>query len=261
MKLQDLARRTDTSAASIKYYLRVGLLPAGRKKNATTAVYGEEHVERLELIGALRRILGAPIADIARLTALIDDPEVGILTVMETAQVLASGMAAGPAPGSARSRTAAAEAPTAGSREPGPPASARTDGGAPHAEGSGTGAAPSARVASVIAERCWPDADSAARTALERVLGEMGVLGIVPSDAYLTRASRALDTVSTGDFDFRGTRDRIALTVAVGTHEYSRLVLALLQLSQASRSIAELDPRRQDPLATSDSGAQRDADA
>lgn len=257
MKLNALASATGTSAASIKYYLRLGLLRPGQKKNATTAVYDDTHVERLELITALRRIVGLSIAQITELVALIDDPAVGILTVMETAQVMASGTAtrdseASP-PGSRGSRRgqgggnedsgAGGRGSSGGSSESdggGGTGSRESVSGNSGGDGSGSpAAAPADRVAGIIAERGWPDATTAARAALERVLGDMSTLGIVPSDAYLTRASRALDSVSTGDFDFGGSRDRIAMGVAVGTHAYSRLVVALLQLSQTSRSIAE----------------------
>lgn len=54
MKLGELAAATDTSTATIKYYIREGLLPPGAKKNQTTSVYGPAHRERLELISALR---------------------------------------------------------------------------------------------------------------------------------------------------------------------------------------------------------------
>ncbi|WP_420840143.1 MerR family transcriptional regulator [Corynebacterium meitnerae] len=54
MKLGEHAAATDRSTATIKYYIREGLLPPGAKKNQTTSVYGPAHRERLELISALR---------------------------------------------------------------------------------------------------------------------------------------------------------------------------------------------------------------
>ena len=75
MLLSELADATGTSAASIKYYLREGLLPAGRRVTATRADYGERHVERLHLIRTLRETCATPIPHIAGLTALLDaDP-------------------------------------------------------------------------------------------------------------------------------------------------------------------------------------------
>lgn len=48
--------------ASIKYFLRQGLLPAGRATAATLAEYGDEHAQRLRLIKALTTLGGLSIA-------------------------------------------------------------------------------------------------------------------------------------------------------------------------------------------------------
>lgn len=56
------------SVASIKYYVREGLLPAG-----TQGAYGDEHVQRLRLIRALVDVGGLPIARIRATLAAIDD--------------------------------------------------------------------------------------------------------------------------------------------------------------------------------------------
>lgn len=70
MTLSELSSRSGVSIATIKYYLREGLLPPGQRATATRAEYGEEHVHRLRLIrafigvrqlsvGAVKRVLGA----------------------------------------------------------------------------------------------------------------------------------------------------------------------------------------------------------
>lgn len=53
MRLAELSRRSAVSIATIKYYLRGGLLPPGERITATEADYGEHHVHRLRLIRAL----------------------------------------------------------------------------------------------------------------------------------------------------------------------------------------------------------------
>lgn len=92
MRLKELSRQAGTSVASIKYYLREGLLPPGRTLNATTAEYGTAHLERLRLIGALRTIMGVSIEDIRRLVRLIDDPAEPLYEVLGQAQLLALGL-------------------------------------------------------------------------------------------------------------------------------------------------------------------------
>ena len=80
MLLHELAEATGVSAASIKYYRREGLLPAGERLTATRQEYGPAHLERLELIQVLREVAEAPIARIAHLTTILDDPEQSLLS-------------------------------------------------------------------------------------------------------------------------------------------------------------------------------------
>jgi DNA-binding transcriptional MerR regulator len=64
VKLQALSAATGVTVPSIKYYLREGLVHPGVKKNATTAVYDDTHRARLDLIQALRQIVGTPVGEI-----------------------------------------------------------------------------------------------------------------------------------------------------------------------------------------------------
>ncbi|WP_295625562.1 MerR family transcriptional regulator [uncultured Corynebacterium sp.] len=211
MKLGQLAAATDVSTASIKYYLREGLLQPGAKKNATTAVYDDAHVARLELIQALRRILGAPITRIAALTALIDDPATPTIDVLNEAQNIG------------------------------------TDGLFPP---SAAPAGPSEKelVAELIAHCDWPDRPTRARATVERLLTEMAADGYLPSTDHLTRITSLVDSISRldltattmpsdADETVPGGRDRLAMRVAVGTHRHSQLLVALLTLGHASHSI------------------------
>jgi DNA-binding transcriptional MerR regulator len=53
MRISELADRTGVSIATLKYYLREGLLHTGEAQSATRASYDETHVERVRLIRAL----------------------------------------------------------------------------------------------------------------------------------------------------------------------------------------------------------------
>src|SRR5690606_36211518 len=92
MLLHELAEATGVSAASIKYYRREGLLPPGERITTTRQDYGRAHVERLELIQVLREVAGAPIARIARVTALLGDPDVPLIEVLAESQTLSLGL-------------------------------------------------------------------------------------------------------------------------------------------------------------------------
>ncbi|MFJ7413488.1 MerR family transcriptional regulator [Streptomyces sp. NPDC098077] len=62
MRISELSRRSGVATATIKYYLREGLLPPGRATAATQAEYGEVHVRRLRLIRALIGVRGLPVS-------------------------------------------------------------------------------------------------------------------------------------------------------------------------------------------------------
>jgi DNA-binding transcriptional MerR regulator len=60
--------------ATVKYYLREGLLPPGDLVSATRAEYGPAHVERLRLIRALVEGADVSIDGVRRIVEAIDDP-------------------------------------------------------------------------------------------------------------------------------------------------------------------------------------------
>lgn len=64
MRMAELAARSGLSVATIKYYLREGLLEPGRRTSVNQAVYSEVHLERLRLIRALATIAGLPLSTI-----------------------------------------------------------------------------------------------------------------------------------------------------------------------------------------------------
>lgn len=54
MRMRELAAATGVSRTAIHHYQREGLLPPAEKTAPNSALYGEEHVERLKLIRSLR---------------------------------------------------------------------------------------------------------------------------------------------------------------------------------------------------------------
>ncbi|GAA3140102.1 MerR family transcriptional regulator [Streptomyces rameus] len=61
MRLAELSARSGVSMATIKYYLREGLLQPGRRITATLAEYDEEHLRRLRLVRALIQVGRLPV--------------------------------------------------------------------------------------------------------------------------------------------------------------------------------------------------------
>ncbi|WP_329334305.1 MerR family transcriptional regulator [Streptomyces sp. NBC_00663] len=73
MRLAELSERSGVSTATIKYYLREGLLAPGRQINTTTAEYDEEHLRRLKLIRAMIQVGRVPVATVREVLSHVDD--------------------------------------------------------------------------------------------------------------------------------------------------------------------------------------------
>jgi DNA-binding transcriptional MerR regulator len=86
MQMAELSRRSQVPVATIKYYLREGLLPPGTPTAATRAVYGEAHLRRLRLIRALVEIAEIPVAAVGRILERVDDESVSLHEMFGTVQ-------------------------------------------------------------------------------------------------------------------------------------------------------------------------------
>ncbi len=75
MWMSELAAASGLPVATVKYYLREGLLPAGEATGATRAHYGEEHVRRLRLIRALTEVAGLRLDAVRAVLEAVDDED------------------------------------------------------------------------------------------------------------------------------------------------------------------------------------------
>ncbi|MGO4200746.1 MerR family transcriptional regulator [Rhodococcus sp. TAF43] len=73
MRVSELVSASGVPLATVKYYLREGLLMPGEASSATQAEYGEQHVRRLALIKALAGV-GLPLGKIRTVVRLVDQP-------------------------------------------------------------------------------------------------------------------------------------------------------------------------------------------
>jgi DNA-binding transcriptional MerR regulator len=85
MWIAELSRQTDVPVATIKYYLREGLLPAGESVGATRARYDEAHVRRLRLIRALAEAGGLSLARVRNVLTAVDEESLQLHDVLGTA--------------------------------------------------------------------------------------------------------------------------------------------------------------------------------
>ena len=72
MRIAEFSTTSAIPVATIKYYLREKLLPAGESETANQASYGAVHLDRLRLIRALIGVGGLSVASARRVLEAID---------------------------------------------------------------------------------------------------------------------------------------------------------------------------------------------
>ncbi len=86
VRISELARESGVPVATVKYYLREGLLREGRRTAATQAQYDDEHVSRLRLIRALLGPGKLSVATAREVLAHIDAPPAATHDLLGLAQ-------------------------------------------------------------------------------------------------------------------------------------------------------------------------------
>jgi DNA-binding transcriptional MerR regulator len=102
MWISELSQRTGVPVATIKYYLREGLLPAGRSVGVTRAVYDEGHVRRLRLIRALVGVGRLSLSAVRGVLEALDAGSEDMHGVLGAASAALSPGGPEPTPGSRR---------------------------------------------------------------------------------------------------------------------------------------------------------------
>ena len=75
MRIAELAAESGVSAASIKWYVSEGLLPAGERTGYNQTEYGDDHLARLRLIRSLVEVGGLSVAAAKQVLLAADDPD------------------------------------------------------------------------------------------------------------------------------------------------------------------------------------------
>lgn len=86
MRISELARRSGVTTATIKYYLREGLVPPGELTSSTQARYGDAHVDRLRLVRALLGQGKLSVAQAREVLRVIDEPGDDMFAALGAAQ-------------------------------------------------------------------------------------------------------------------------------------------------------------------------------
>jgi DNA-binding transcriptional MerR regulator len=105
VRISELAAQAGVPVATVKYYLREGLLPAGRVTSRTQADYDASHLARLRFLRILRDVGDVPVGRLRDLVAAVETEGLTLHDVLESA---ADALApTPPAPGLTRELTRA----------------------------------------------------------------------------------------------------------------------------------------------------------
>lgn len=107
MRISELATVAGVPVATVKYYLREGLLPAGRAVTERLAEYDEAHVRRLHLLRVLREVGNVPISRLRGLVKAVEDPRLSVHEVFARAADALAPTPARPTPGRDQARAVA----------------------------------------------------------------------------------------------------------------------------------------------------------
>jgi DNA-binding transcriptional MerR regulator len=86
MRISGLSEATGLPVATLKYYLREGLLHAGVATAVNQATYDEGHVRRARLVRVLLELGNLQLEDIKRVVAAVDDESVPLHDAFGLAQ-------------------------------------------------------------------------------------------------------------------------------------------------------------------------------
>lgn len=198
MWMAELAARSGLPVATIKFYLREGLLHPGEAAGATRARYDESHVRRLRLVRALTEVAQLRLDAVRQVLAAMDDPALSRHEAIGTAHVLLS--------------------PDAAEQ----PAAAQVD----RVE------ALLARQGWELAR------SSPHRRVLANALSSLEALGYPPDDALLDSYARAVDQLATDEVATLQEDDRVQATehAVVSTLLLEPVLLALRRIAQENAS-------------------------
>ena len=108
MKMRDLEQRSGVGRETVRYYIRVGLLPEPARPKPNVADYSEEHVRRLGVIKRLRSESYLPLSFIKQVLERPTSGEIAALPGLDN--LLAASLGVAPANGGVPLVQAAAEA-------------------------------------------------------------------------------------------------------------------------------------------------------
>ncbi|WP_028663166.1 MerR family transcriptional regulator [Saccharomonospora halophila] len=202
MRMAELSRESGVPVATVKYYLREGLLHAGERTGRNQARYDDGHVRRLRLVRALLDVGGLSIADVKEVLAAMEAKDTSLHEVLRLAQ---QGL---------------------------PLTGAEVD------DESADWAR--RKVGTLMAERGWePGEDSPVVRALVGVLGTVRSLGYPELASMVDRYADAAEEIAEADLDYvsrLASTESVVESAVVGTVFGDTLLVVLRRLAQSGAS-------------------------
>jgi DNA-binding transcriptional MerR regulator len=227
VQVSELSRATGVPVATIKYYLREGLLPPGTPTSATRSTYDERHVDRLRLIRALVDVGRLPIAQVRAVVACVDHPPSSWHELL--------GAVHGPLGGAEEAGTGSDDT------APGEAGEAGEVGGEMGAGATATAheAFETGEAAAAVRRLGWRvHAGAPALRELQRAMDAVAAVGLPMTPERLAVYASAAAAVAEEDVASVPTdsAERAARHVIVGTVLYGPVLLALRRLAQEDAS-------------------------
>ncbi|GAA2690724.1 MerR family transcriptional regulator [Streptomyces lunalinharesii] len=220
MRIGELSRETGVAVPTIKFYVREGLLPAGRLTSPNQASYDDGHVRRLRLIRGLIDVGGLSVATVREVLTAVDAPGGSVHKVLGAAH------------------DAITPVPTG--RPEGLPEARRT-------------------VAELLRRRGWrAEADHPAAEAMAVALAAFQDLGQGAFVEVLDDYAEACERVADADLAYVGRHadvEELVESVVVGTVLGDAVLTALRRLAHVDRSARRYEQHGGGPVAGGGAGA------
>ena len=232
MRISELCDITGVPRATVKFYLREGLVPPGEAVSRTQAAYGQGHVDRIRLVRALTEVAGLRLDDVRRVLAAIDGPATSRLEVMAAAQeAMISTVPA--------DRTPAGRTP-AGRTSDGRTSDGRTsDDHGPDGRDADPG---DSRAEAWLSARGWRVEPGGALIGdLDRALSACEQAGVPVDEARLNGYADAVERIAALDLDSVPEDPHAAVRqVVIGTYLVDPLLACLRRLAQQHTAMTRL---------------------
>ncbi|WEH34186.1 MerR family transcriptional regulator [Streptomyces sp. AM 4-1-1] len=183
MRISELSRRSGVPVATIKYYIREGMLPPGRATSATQAEYGDQHVRRLRLVRALIGVRGLSVSatrEVLRAVSAHESDLHEVLGLVLGGRPATDRSCGGNGDGAADAKAGDSASEPTGSTPDAADSTPETAGSAPaDAAGGGDRAAEPTEADTLIAEMGWRVSDGApGRGVIDETLDTLRSLGM-----------------------------------------------------------------------------------